>query len=58
MLTAGLCKFRFTKFMHMWKFDVVYASTLAHACLAILSSYLLCESREVMGFQISFFQVL
>ena len=30
----------------------MYASTVAHACLARLSSYLLSESRRVMGFQV------
>lgn len=33
----------------------MYACAPAHACLAVLSSYLFSESREVRGFGISFF---
>lgn len=49
MLTAGPCKFRFRKFMHLWELETAYASILAHSCLTLLSSYLLSESREVGG---------
>lgn len=33
--------------MHLWELETVYASILAHSCLALLSSYLLSEGREV-----------